>query len=651
MSFAASFFVESRKQTLAQAAFAYAADASHLELRLDRAPPELSIEELIRAMPLPVIAACPDHPEARARLSAAARGGARFVDQPLGTQPFDIPPGCRRVHSWHEDPAAPAPALLDVLEELEARRRPGDVVKIVPWADLPEDAGRCLDLYAHARGPLLCFAQGPGGRASRAWALALGAPWSYVHLLGTVDDPTAPGQWNLESLRAVLPEPPRGAECYAVLGRPIAHSRSPLLWNHAFRALGRHAFFLPIAPGELGAFLRSHRHPTLRGLAITAPFKSEALRLADEVDPRARELGAANTLQRLPDGGWKAWNTDGPAAWDALEAAGAPSHGAHALILGAGGAARALLHEGLARGHDLHLSARRPEAAAELCAELGGRPIPWRDFDPRDYTVVIQATPIGSPSRPGDLFADRTFRLGSFFLDVVYLPLWTESMRRARESGAHPVSGAEMLLRQMLAQFRILCAEEAPAAELRHRLLTELSRVSAPLFLIGARATGKSLLGEILAAELDLPFLDSDRLLEERHQRTVAEWVRADLPSFRRAESALLREFLKGPPAVIALGGGVVEDPDNLRLLESHPRVYGLRAQRALRIERQRRRPTRPPLLPGRGLAQEVAILDRRRDPAYARACHGRFVDTDRPPAESLPMLLAQLRRWEALDC
>ncbi|TAH39977.1 MAG: type I 3-dehydroquinate dehydratase [Planctomycetota bacterium] len=480
MSLALSLHVAGAEQAVAAARQALGL-ARWLELRLDRAP-ALDFAALVRALPLPVIAACPRREEGGdfagslaerdARLCAAAQGGARFVDVPLGApRPAALPAATGVIHSFHERPGERSD-LRAQLHRIEARLEPGDVAKLVAHGG-HEDGMRALDLYGTTRAPLVAFAQGPGARASRAWAPVFGAPWTYASLPGAA---TAPGQWTLQELFALWPPggPDAATSLYAVVGRPIAHSRSPLLWNTAFRLCGLNAFHLAVEVESFDRFLRQHRARPFQGFSITAPFKGDALRAADAADAAAAEIGAANTLQRTA-GGWKAWNTDGPAALDALAAAGLAAR-ARILVLGAGGAARAVLHEARRRGHPAHVAARRADAALDLAAQAGGASAGALDQLRLDgFAALVQATPVGGDALPGNLLAGRLLPPGLLVLDMVYSPARTPLLAQALEQGARPVFGYDMLVRQMRAQFHLLTGREVPAEPLLAAVRADLA--------------------------------------------------------------------------------------------------------------------------------------------------------------------------------
>lgn len=170
-----------------------------------------------------------------------------------------------------------------------------------------------------------------------------------------------------------------------------------------------------------------------------------------------------------------------------------------------------------------------------------------------------------------------------------------------------------------------------------------------PLFLVGPRGSGKTSLGRLLAGHLGWSFHDADALLETRHGRTIAYWLPQDPAGFRAAESVLLRELVGWRECVIALGGGVVEDPANVELLAAQERVLALRAPAAVLAARQRIDP-RPPLTV-LALEEEVVALLTRRQAAYQRAAQGRWVDTNGFLDDAFARLLQTAGRLGCLNC
>ena len=152
------------------------------------------------------------------------------------------------------------------------------------------------------------------------------------------------------------------------------------------------------------------------------------------------------------------------------------------------------------------------------------------------------------------------------------------------------------------------------------------------LVLIGMRGSGKTTVGQHLANELQLPFLDIDQLLEDQHQRKIDEWIASDLASFRECEAEMLAAALQSPNCVIATGGGIVESEESRELLEQHPKVLLLQCGNELLLERQQQNPRSP--LTEHSLEQEIALISEQRQQWYAQ-CSSQQVDSSLSIAET----------------
>ncbi len=258
---------------------------------------------------------------------------------------------------------------------------------------------------------------------------------------------------------------------YAVVGHPVAHSRSPEMQNAAFAELGMNAVYvaLSVPPGRLDEGLRGAHALGLQGVNVTVPHKQRAVSSCLTLDDVAGEVGAVNTLRRTADG-WEGFNTDAPACLSLLDAAGVRK-GARALLVGAGGAARAAAWALLRLGADLRVAARREEAAAALAHELsawsggGGRalPVAWGELAEAAEAadLVVNATSVGLAGHESRIPALR-FRRDQVALDFVYGE--TDFARAARAAGARLVTGEQILVRQGALAFTLWTGRPAPEA-------------------------------------------------------------------------------------------------------------------------------------------------------------------------------------------
>ena len=265
-----------------------------------------------------------------------------------------------------------------------------------------------------------------------------------------------------------------------VLGRPIGHSLSPVIHNAGYAAACLDGWSYDAhecAEADLAAFVAS-LDGSWAGLSLTMPLKEIALDVADEVAPVCSAIGAANTLLRLPDGTWRAENTDAPGMVDALLSAGV-STVERVSILGAGGTARAALAAARDLGANaVTVVARRPEAIEELdpvAADLGLDLIgtDWASAaEAGDADVVVSTVPRGVAD---PLAAIMRWRASGVLFDAVYDPWPTPLASSATMAGLHVVSGLDLLLAQAVHQFVLFTGVDAPVAEMRAALVAARS--------------------------------------------------------------------------------------------------------------------------------------------------------------------------------
>jgi shikimate dehydrogenase len=253
-----------------------------------------------------------------------------------------------------------------------------------------------------------------------------------------------------------------------VAGWPVAHSRSPAMHNAALAAVGLadwRYLRLPLPPARFAETVRALPAAGFRGINVTIPHKEAALALADEATSTAAAVGAANTLTFLESGAIHADNTD---VAGLLEALPVDPAGRTALVLGAGGAARAAVHALLGAGAaDVMVWNRTRERAQRLVADLGGRVVDV----PEPASVLVNCTSIGlsetdQPFKSLPLQAD-TLGVGSYVADMVYGPESTPLIVEAERRGAAVVTGLEILVAQGAASFERWTDITAPRKAMR----------------------------------------------------------------------------------------------------------------------------------------------------------------------------------------
>jgi shikimate dehydrogenase len=272
----------------------------------------------------------------------------------------------------------------------------------------------------------------------------------------------------------------------AIFGHPVGHSLSPAIHNAAFEALNLPFVYVAhdIEPGHVPEAMAAIRALGYRGLSVTIPHKIAALSCVDEVDATARAIGCINTVVN-EKGRLFGYNSDGRGAVDALRRAGADPAGRRVVVLGTGGAARAismtLAFE--AKPAELLLLGVVPEELAQLTRDIKdrtGAPVEGRALDEKTLAgvlasadLLLQCTPIGQhPKEDQTLVPARLLRPELTVFDVVYNPRRTKLLREAAEAGCRVVEGKEMFLGQALVQFELWTGQKPPA-EIMRRVIEE----------------------------------------------------------------------------------------------------------------------------------------------------------------------------------
>lgn len=231
--------------------------------------------------------------------------------------------------------------------------------------------------------------------------------------------------------------------------------------NAAYRALGLDWHYVPFEVVELEPALAAMRALGIRGYGISMPFKVAIMPLLDAIDPLAEVIGAVNTVVN-DDGRLVGHNTDWVGSVRALGEA-IPVADARVLVLGAGGAARAVVHGLRERGAHVTLANRTEERARALAAEVGAVHVAWHDRERADFDALVNATSAGmSDTDPASPFSAAAIDAGHVVMDIVYKPLDTQLLRAARARGARTIHGGRMLLHQAARQHELYTSREAP---------------------------------------------------------------------------------------------------------------------------------------------------------------------------------------------
>lgn len=514
---AVSILVRDLEGALADAARAAEFGATLIEYRLDAFLDDpAQIDALLARSPLPSIVTCRptwegglydgDEP---ARLEALERAAATtpppsYIDLELAageqsdaarslmTRPADPAAAPRLILSTHDFRGRPAQLhqKLAAMAETPACR----VIKVAWHARSLRDNLEAFEILAHQYKPTIALCMGEFGLPSRVLAKKFGALLTFASL--DRQSATAAGQPTLDELKHLYRWDAIGpaTRVFGVIGDPVAHSRSPAIHNAGFDAVGFDGVYLPLRiPPEyehfkatVGAWL-DHAPLHFSGASVTIPHKQNLMRFVEEaggaVEPLAQRIGAANTLIRRADDTLYACNTDYAAALDAVcEALGIAREalrGRRVAVLGAGGAARAIVAGFAHHGASVVVYNRTRDKAEQLArafADEPGKVVVGAMDKLADCCceIIINCTPLGmhpnTDASPIDAAAMKHWNERTLVFDTIYNPVRTKLLEQAERAGCRTVTGVEMFVRQAAAQFEHWTGTSAPLETFRQAM-------------------------------------------------------------------------------------------------------------------------------------------------------------------------------------
>ncbi|HPU05939.1 MAG TPA: shikimate dehydrogenase [Thermogutta sp.] len=461
--------------------------AKLVEIRLDYINGPVNVKRLLAERPCPVIMTCRRERDGgrfngaeqqrQLILRTAIAEGVDYIDLEEDIA-AEIPRfgQTKRIISYHN--FRETPADLQALHERMSQLDP-DIIKIATLANHPQDNLRMFRLVAQSRIPTVGICMGDMGIPSRILAGKFGSPFTYAAFHS--DRAIAPGQLSFEEMTQVYryEDIRHDTEVFAVIADPVGHSLSPIIHNAAFQKFGMNKVYIPIrVPREdLYEFIDQAPQWGIKGLSVTIPHKEAILAKLTKADSIVRGIGAANTVifegkERL------GFNTDCRAAIEAIEVAlgtpvggRSPIHGKQALVLGAGGAGKAVAFGLIRAGATVTLTDGDAEKARLLAEKLDCAYVPWDDRHSVACDILANCTPVGMhPNVDESPFDAKYLRSHMLVFDAVYNPENTLLIKDARARNCKVVTGVEMFVRQACMQFKLFTGRDGPADLMREVL-------------------------------------------------------------------------------------------------------------------------------------------------------------------------------------
>jgi 3-dehydroquinate dehydratase/shikimate dehydrogenase len=460
--------------------------AELVELRLDYIVRSVDLKRLLTDRPCPVIVTCRREQDggkwARSEeerlmlLRSAIADGVDYVDLEEDIA-GDIPRfgKTKRIISYHN--FRETPENLREIHDRCAAHDP-DIVKIATMAHNPKDNLRVLQLIGESEIPTIAICMGDMGTSSRILAAKYGAPFTYATF--HEERALAPGQLSYQQMKdiyhydAINPD----TDVYGLLADPVTSNLAPIVHNAAFRYLRLDKVFVPfrVPREELESFLGYSRQFGIRGLGINTPHKEAVVPFLSITDQAVDHIAAANTV--VIDGFDKSgFNTENTAAIDSIDALlGRGGEidvlaGKSALILGAGGLAKAIAHALTSRGVDTIITARSFDNAQELAERFNCRAVEWSLRHSQTVEIIVNCTPVGMHPRVDDSPYDGNYlRRSMIVFDAVYNPEQTLLVKQAREKECYVITGVDMFVRQTALQFELFTEQTAPVEIMRQEI-------------------------------------------------------------------------------------------------------------------------------------------------------------------------------------
>ncbi len=467
-----------------------------------------------------------------------------------------------------------------------------------------------------------------------------------------------------------------------LIGDPVEHSVSPAMHNAAFRELGLDYLYLPfrVKKEDLSKAIEGMRAFNIRGLNVTIPHKVAVLRSLDRLDPLAEKIGAVNTIVN-DDGVLTGYNTDASGFLQALLERGIEPEDKNVVILGAGGASRAISFILAERGAQIVILNRRLEL--DWAEELAGRisqtfhkEVAALELDRENLTrvlkkaeILVNATSVGM--NPDADVTPVTFDLlkpDLVVYDIVYNPVKTRLLREAETIGAKTINGVDMLVWQGAIAFEKWTDQKAPTELMKEEVIKLLeeqkdSSMGKPegdmvikdmknnIALIGFMGTGKTAVGQLLAEKLGRKFVELDSLVEQKAGKSIPEIFQQNgETTFRELEIEVTKEVANQQNVIIICGGGLVLNQINIdRLREDAITVY-LTASPSVIQKRIASEEGQRPLLDIENPRLTIREMLKFRKPFYERAADI-TVNTSKLDINAVAeQIIEKLKEYESLD-
>ncbi len=351
---------------------------------------------------------------------------------------------------------------------------------------------------------------------------------------------------------------------YAVIGKPILHSKSPPLMNAAFTLQHVDAHYTRLASADISDAIFLTKALGLKGINCTAPYKAELVKYADRKSNEVLELGVANTLVAHEDD-WKAFNTDITGVWNSLQEKIAKLKNPNILIIGAGGAASSAAMALHSNKLSFTICNRTLSKAKKIADKFSGKALEYQDLYEQldNYDIII--------STISSQVLDSTkiiLHKEKILFDAIYKnSIWKEKLQ-------HPdselITGKDWLIHQGIEAFYHFTKKKA-SYENWEKAFHHNHLAKQKIALIGFMGSGKSEVGKQLSKISDWTYMDTDEHIEKSEGTSIkAIFEDRGEENFRDLETKTLKKLIDSESQIISTGGGIIKKAENRKLLKNN---------------------------------------------------------------------------------
>ncbi len=427
-----------------------------------------------------------------------------------------------------------------------------------------------------------------------------------------------------------------------IFGNPIKHTLSPVIHDTISSELCINERYIPFHITEnLGKAVNTAFEDGVLGLNITVPYKQEVMSYLVDIDAAAKAIGAVNTLVRM-ENGYKGYNTDMPGLAKAIESEGIVLKDSKVIMLGAGGAARAVAYMCMYYGaKKVYIVNRTYDNAKKIADDMNKEfgnvvivPIVADEYKdiPTDEYIFIQCTSVGLHEGDGlPVISDKSFYdMAKYGVDLIYNPAKTPFLTLIEKLGGKAFNGLKMLLYQGVMAYE-LWNDVKVSDEIVEKVYNSLKKAiyGDNIVLIGYMGSGKSTIGKYLETNYGYTFLDTDTYIEEKEGMSISDiFKNKGEEYFRTLETNVLGDFAHTlNKTVLSTGGGMPLRQENAKLLREIGQVFYLNASANAIYARIKNDTTRPLLQVDDPYTKICEMLEIR-NPIYSHTANV-MIDTD----------------------